>query len=147
MTMMIARRSCARALQGLLGLALVSLFTPASAGQFSWSQDVVSPAINYAQTEMRVAFAPPALQAASSPVVIHSVHARVEAAGSAQVNSRLCWGDTGPCVPLERGRVTTAAFNGLDPGRSMYLVHSVLGKGALPAPVFVKGTVIVWYGP
>ena len=147
MTMMMARRFCARTLQGLLGLGLLTLFVPASAGEFSWSQDAVSPAINYAQTEMRVAFAPPTLQSASRPVVIQSVHARVEAAGSARVDSRLCWGGTGPCVPLERGRVTTAAFNGLDPGRPMYLVHSVLGKGALPAPVFVKGTVIVWYGP
>lgn len=61
------------------------------------------------------------------------------------MQTRLCWNGTARCVPLKGGAINTNAFNGLSADKPMYLVHVAQGDGPLPAPVFVQGSVIVWF--
>ncbi|MGB3290886.1 MAG: flagellar protein FlhE [Burkholderiaceae bacterium] len=131
------------------------------AGDFSWTQDKVSAAISRADSEVVVIYeapggsaqrgsrrvdGPPGLDGAAGHA-IKRVYAGRSYHGDAVVRTSLCWNGTQRCVPLEGGSVNTSAFNGLDASKPIYLVHKVLGKGPLPAPIYVKGTVIVWFGP
>src|SRR3546814_4268854 len=70
---------------------------------------------------------------------IKRVYASRSYHGDAVVQTSVCWNGTQRCVPLMGGKVTTSAFNGLDPSRPIYLVHKAMGKGPLPTPVYIKG--------
>jgi len=123
----------------VLLLAMCSL---ALAGAHTWTQSKVSTAINYAGTEVITGYAPDSPESGGQ---ITAVHASRDYHGQARVQTRVCWNGTDRCVPLSGTSLNTRAFNGLAAGKPIYLVHTVLGKGPLPAPLFVKGNVIVWY--
>lgn len=146
---MILDRSHGISLRAVLAIALLGACPPAAAGEQSWSKDAVSPAINYAQTDVGVAYmAADGYQAGPSGGAISRVHAQIDYAAGSAIDARLCWNGTVRCVTIPaHGSITTGAFNGLDPSRPIYLVYRARGKGPLPTPVFVKGTVVVWYGP
>ncbi|HWK70588.1 MAG TPA: hypothetical protein VNS29_07070 [Burkholderiaceae bacterium] len=132
------------------------------AGDFSWTRDEVSSAINHADSDVVVVYEAPggsakrgSRQAGGLPrgkdraarPGITRVYAGRSYHGDAIVHTSLCWNGTQRCVPVTGSSVTTSAFNGLDPTRPIYLVHKAMGKGPLPTPIYVKGTVIVWFGP
>lgn len=115
----------------------------AQAGSLSWTDERTSPAINYAEQDTVVQYGEPGrLQGR-----ITRVHASRTGSRDTSIASHLCWNTLDHCVPLIGSAVSTNAFNGRDASRAFYLVHRVKGKGALSAPLFVKGSVIVWYGP
>lgn len=145
-----------------LGAIVLAGLHSAWAGDFSWTRDKVSTAINYADSEVVVIYEPPGRSAkrggGDAAVIppgmnraadfgIKRVYASRSYHGDAVVQTSVCWNGTQRCVPLMGGKVTTSAFNGLDPSRPIYLVHKAMGKGPLPTPVYIKGTVIVWFGP
>lgn len=146
----------------LAAMALACL-PAARAGDFSWSQDKVSSAINYADRDVVVVYEPPGQRAKrgsrgtavmppgmdrAAEFGIKRVYAGRSYQGDTLVQTSLCWNGTQRCVPLTGGSLTTSAFNGLDPAKPVYLVHKAVGKkGALPSPLYIKGTVIVWFGP
>ncbi|SHI02371.1 hypothetical protein [Pollutimonas bauzanensis] len=141
------RRWAARA--GAL-LALAVCCCAARAGDVSWTQAKVSPAINYKNVAVATAYLPDAAAAPIAPGArITRVHAMRSYGGGSMVQTEVCWDGTSRCIPMTGGSINTHEFNGLDPSRPMYLVHKVPGegRGPLPAPVFVKGSVVVWYAP
>ena len=134
------------------GIVMLAMCPLALAGAYSWTQAKVSAAINYAGADAITAYAPDAFKPGSqahgvsaSGGRITTVHASRDYHGQARVQTRVCWNGTDRCVPMAGQSLNTQAFKGLDAGKPIYLVHTVLGKGPLPAPLFVKGNVIVWY--
>jgi hypothetical protein len=141
--------------------AIVFACVPSAwAGDFSWTLDKVSPAINYADRDVVVVYEPPGQGAArgsragyavpsgmdrTAEPRIKRVYAKLSYQGDALVHTSVCWNGTQRCVPLQGGSLTTSAFNGLDPSKPVYLVHKAVGKGRLSTPLYVKGTVIVWF--
>lgn len=128
---------------GALGACLA-----AQAGDIAWTQEKISPAINYAGREVTVRYAPIASRPGGSPKpggAITAVYATRDFQGAAAVHSKLCWNGMQRCVPFAGAGVRSKDFNGLDPRQPFYLIHTVQGKGPLPQPLFVKGSVTVWY--
>ncbi len=121
----------------------------AHAGSLVWSQDAVSPPLNHRGAQVIVRYSPPAgiADGHAGKQGIVSVHAGRSYSGNAVLRTSLCWNSLDHCVPMAGSAITTDAFNGLDASRPMFLVHEAPGKGPLPAPVFVKGRIAVWYGP
>ncbi len=131
-------------------LVLAVCCCAAHAGDVSWTQAKVSPAINYKNVAVTTVYT---RNAAAAPVTpgsrITRVHASRSYSGGAMVQTEVCWGGTSRCVPMTGGSINTHEFDGLDPSLPMYLVHKASGegRGPLPTPVFVKGDVVVWYAP
>lgn len=117
--------------------------TPAHAGDFSWNVDAVSPAINYAGQQVVTTYAPTPPPKSR----VTAVHASRAYHGASAVQTALCFGKMDRCVPMSGSQMMTHAFDGMDAAGPVYMVHVVPGKGALPAPVFVKGSVVVWFSP
>jgi hypothetical protein len=117
--------------------------TLAAAGDLSWTTDGVSPAINYAGRQVVATYSPRANPGSR----VTAVHASRSYQGAAIVHTALCFGSTNTCVPMPAGQLMTHAFDGMDAAGPVYLVHEVVGKGPLPAPMFVKGSVAVWFSP
>lgn len=77
---------------------------------------------------------------------ITRVYASRDYGGSAQVATDLCWDSgQGPCVSLQGRHLTTRAFEGRSAQAPMLLRHRVLRWGNDSPPLFVRGTVTVWY--
>jgi len=133
----------------LLALPALLAFAPASrAGSASWSATRVSPAISRGNADVAVEYFPADASARpAGSAVISRVHASVSYSSSRIVQTRLCWNGTARCVPLKGSSINTNAFNGLSADKTMYLIHVAQGGGPLPAPVFVQGSVIVWFTP
>ncbi|MBB5213995.1 flagellar protein FlhE [Parapusillimonas granuli] len=133
-------------IQYALAAAALGAGMAASAGDFAWTQEKVSPALNHAGREVAVRYAPAGNRGPGPGPgsVITAVYAARDFQG-AQVQSKLCWNDTQRCVPLVGGGVRSQDFNGLDAGKPFYLVHTAQGRGPLAQPLFITGSVTVWY--
>lgn len=135
-------------LQGIAALLMAMACLPANAGDSTWTQDQVSGAINYQNVEVVTHYAPGARAAAIPPGSrITHVYASRSYAGNARIETSLCWNGASRCVPVNGSSINTHAFDGLDASQPMYLVHKAKGDKVrpLPNPVFVKGSVAVWY--
>lgn len=145
---------------GLGALMFFACIAGAKAGNLSWTGEAPSPAINYAGRDVVVRYAATddskaegggkafngASSASGSPAPrITSVHARRSHPSDAQVQTVLCWNGTHRCVALVGAAMTTQEFNGLDASKPLYMLHRVKGQGPLASPLFVKGSVIVWF--
>lgn len=131
---------------GLLAMSLACW--SAYAGDNTWTQDKVSSAINYPNVDVVTAYTPDAFAPRMAPgSKITHVYAMRSYTGNALVETSLCWNGTSRCVPLNGNNINTHAFDGLDASKPMYLVHKARGdkNRPLPGPVFVKGSVAVWY--
>jgi flagellar protein FlhE len=74
------------------------------------------------------------------------VYAARAYAGTARVETSLCWGSPkGPCVLLSGSHLDSHAFDGRPARGPLWLVHRVLDWGVDHPPLFVRGTVIVWF--
>lgn len=137
----------ARQFANWLPVLACTLFTHGSvAGDLSWSAARISPAINYSGKNVSAQYSPGQIEAGGSArPAISRVHASISQQSNTIVQTHLCWNGTDRCVPVTGSSFNTAAFNGLDASKPMYLVHKALGKGPLPAPVFVRGEIIVWF--
>ncbi len=118
----------------------------AYAGELSWSTSKVSSAINYQGVAVATAYAVPGSHRAMPPGArITQVHAARAYSGDARVNTLLCWNGTERCVTLMGNQVNTHEFNGLAADKPFTLVHQVPGKGPMPLPLYIRGSVAVWY--
>jgi hypothetical protein len=117
----------------------------AYAGDLSWTLEKVGTAINRKNVDVITPYAPTATIAPGSRIT--HVQASRSYKGSSRVESYLCWNGTTRCVPMSGSSVNTKQFNGLAADKPVFLVHRAVGDkdGPLPSPVFVKGSVIVWY--
>lgn len=147
MELMRTTRRLALEAAGIVALAMCC--PTVHAGDYSWTQDKVSPAINYHNVAVVTPFAPDAASSIAPGSRITAVHAARSYKGTARVQTDLCWNGMSRCVHVTGDSVNTHEFDGLDPGKPMYLVHKALGDQHRPllSPVFVKGSVAVWYAP
>lgn len=134
------------------GIALVMWLVagPAwAAADAAWTLDRTSIGLQAVDRPVIVIFAAPARQQQAVPGPrsrITRVYASRDYEGQAQVLTQLCWGSTqGPCVPLQGRHINSDAFNGLSANGPMLLVHRVVRWVNDRPPLFVRGTVTVWY--
>ena len=120
-----------------------------NAGERAWTQDAVSPAINYRNVAVAARYTPKASATPTPASRITRVQATHSYRGNVRIQTRLCWSGSERCVSLNGAGVSTHEFDGLNADRAMYLVHTAVDSrsGPLPSPVFVKGSVVVWYEP
>ncbi|RTZ47653.1 hypothetical protein EKL30_01255 [Candidimonas sp. SYP-B2681] len=119
--------------------------TVAYAGNFSWTMEKVSIAINRKNVDVITTYAATAVLAPGSRIT--NIYASRSYNGDARVETRLCWNDMSHCVLMGGSSLNIKQFNGFEADKPVYLVHTAVGDkdGPLPSPVFVKGSVIVWY--
>lgn len=133
----------------VIGILLMAFAGSAAyAGDGTWTQDQVSGAINYQNVQVVTRYVQGAQGTAIPPGArITHVYASRSYAGNAMIATSLCWNGVSRCVPVNGSDINTHAFDGLDASQPMYLVHVAKGDKVrpLPSPVFVKGSVAVWY--
>jgi len=113
-------------------------------GKQAWTQALASAGLHSLEHAATVAYRP---AAGSVPAgsVITQVYADRDYAGQADVQTSLCWNGIERCVDIVGRSINSRAFDGLDAGQPMYLVHRVRAwRGSRP-PLYVKGNVTVWY--
>lgn len=144
-------RRADRCLRGAAALAALTLAATGAAwaGGRAWTRDRVSQGLQARDRPVVVLYAPgPRDPAASAPASarITRVYASRDYDSTARVSTRLCWGsEQGPCVPLEGRSIETHAFDGRAARGPLLLVHRVEGWGGDHPPLFVRGTVTVWF--
>lgn len=119
-----------------------------ASGDHSWTAVATSPPIQRQGQPVSTPY-PPGKAQAEIPAGSHitQVYANRSYAGNAIVNTQLCWNGSQRCVALTGQHLNTTAFNGLDPNKPMYLIHTVASWGPSFAPLYVVGNVNVWYTP
>jgi flagellar protein FlhE len=129
-------------------LLCLMLTGPAAAdgAGLAWTRDVTSAGLQSAGAPVAVAFGPARHPIVPAGAVITGVYASRHYDGAAVVATDLCWGaPDGPCVPVGGASLNTHAFDGRLAAGPMWLVHRVLNWGPNHAPLFVRGTVTVWF--
>ncbi|MHA3902487.1 flagellar protein FlhE [Castellaniella sp. WN] len=113
----------------------------------AWTRDRVGQGLQARGRAVVVLYGPgPRGPAVPASARITQVYASRDYDSSARISTRLCWGsEQGPCVPLEGRSVETHAFDGRAARGPLLLVHRVEGWGDDHPPVFVRGTVTVWF--
>lgn len=136
---------------GLL-IAGAMLAAPAAAaagsGELAWTRDATSAGLQAEGRAVAAAYTPGARDGDSvlPRAVIAGVYAARHYLGTARVVTRLCWGTPqGPCVDVQGTHLNTHAFDGRPAGGPLWLVHQVRDWGGDHPPLFVRGTVTVWY--
>lgn len=135
----------------LLCMGLVGWFfalPPAvRAADMAWTTSRTSTGLHTLQAEVVVTYAPTAGDPRPGPgAQVTRVHAARRYAGDAQVATRLCWRfAAGPCVELRGSQIETRAFDGLAPEGPFLLVHRALNWVRTPPPLFIPGSVTVWF--
>lgn len=116
-------------------------------GGLAWTQDRVSQGLQAQGRAVAVRYEPgPRDSDVPASARITQVYASRDFDSSAQVDTRVCWGsERGPCVPLRGRSVETHAFDGRSAHGPLLLVHRIEGWGDDHAPLFVRGTVTVWF--
>ncbi|TAN30425.1 MAG: hypothetical protein EPN31_03285 [Castellaniella sp.] len=130
-----------------LSLCLMLAGPAAGAASLAWTRDMTSTGLQTAGEPVAVTFRP---QAPGSTVplgaTIVGVFASRQYDGPAAVATDLCWGSpTGPCVPVVGRSIETHTFDGRSASGPLWLVHRVVQWGPDHPPLFVRGTVTVWY--
>lgn len=132
------------ALWAAAALATVQPAAARTAGKQAWTEARVSPGLHSLNQAATVQHEP---RAGTVPrgAVITQVLAQRDYAGSADVQTSLCWGTSGRCVDITGRALNTRAFEGLDASQPMRLVHRVTAWRGSHPPLYVKGNVTVWY--
>ncbi len=140
-------RIARRVPRGAAVAALVLVAGAARAGDRAWTRDRVSQGLQAQGRAVPVLYEPgPRDSAVPASARITRVYASRDYDSTAHVSTRLCWGsERGPCVPLRGRSVETHAFDGRAARGPLLLVHRVEGWGDDHPPLFVRGTVTVWY--
>lgn len=133
----------------MLSLCLM-LMGPATAADQAWTRDATSTGLQREGVPVAVVFAPragrPDRTAIPPGAVITAVYASRDYTGTAQVATDLCQDPgRGPCVSIAGRSTTTHAFDGLPASGPLWLVHRVVRWGPAHPPLFVRGTVTVWF--
>ncbi len=129
------------------GLVCWAASLPASAGDVAWTANRTSTGLHALRTDVVVSYAPTAADPRPGPGArVTRVHAARRYAGDARVATRLCWRSAdGPCVELRGTQLDTHAFDGLAPEGPFLLVHRALNWVNTPPPLFIPGSVTVWF--
>ncbi len=134
---------------GLLAVCLTGWLSCAAAwaADPAWTRDRTSTGLQSTNRAVVVVYQP----GATDPPVpgdarITRVHASRAYDSPAQVLTDLCWGsERGPCVRLNGTQLNTGAFDGRLAAGPMLLVHRLVRWAGGTPPLFIRGTVTVWY--
>lgn len=130
-------------------VAFITMVQPglASAGELAWTQDRISVGMHPKGGEAVVSYEHTTLDPPVPPgALVSRVYASRRYTGGAQVETRLCWRTpTGPCVLFLGPQLNTHQFDGLPAQGPFVLVHRVGLWADAPSPLFVSGTVTVWF--
>src|SRR3546814_3567390 len=140
--------ACLRRIGVIIVQVAIFLLLPASAyaGDPAWHDTKVSRGISALNSDETVAYTPAHHGTVVPPgSVITHVHANRSYDGNAMLQTYLCWNGTVKCVRMTGGNLNSHAFDGLDAGKTIYLVHRVIGWGTEFPPIFVPGGVTVWF--
>lgn len=124
-------------------------FVPVQAADLAWTLDQVSSGLESDRHPVISSFGVPPGQAAQVPADarITRVYAARNYAGSALLDTKLCWGSVqGPCISMQGSHLNSHAFDGLSARGPLLLVHSLRQWANDTGPLFIRGTVTVWYG-
>jgi flagellar protein FlhE len=133
------------------GLLLAALLgwagATAAAPDRAWTQDRTSQGLQAVGRAVAVIFEPGRDYAPiPAGARITRVYASRQYDSRAQVATDLCWGSAlGPCVRMQGSHVNTRIFEGRPAQGPLLLVHRVLHWGGDTPPLFIRGTVTVWY--
>lgn len=135
------------ALPWIVGFIAVIQPGRVSAGEFAWTQDRISTGMHPTGGEAVVSYERTRLDPPVPPgALVTRVHASRRYTGGAQVETRLCWRTpSGPCVPFSGPQLNTDQFDGLPAQGPFVLVHRVGAWAGTMPPLFVSGTVTVWF--
>lgn len=138
-----------RKMMGVLGMVWV-LAAPAAAAarvaDFAWTQVKTSAGLQTAGRSVSVVFVPGPNNTVPTGARITRVHVSRNYAGSARIGTQVCWGaPTGRCATVRGAQHDTHAFDGLPAQGPLWLVYRVEGWGASRPPLFVRGTITVWF--
>ncbi|MEO6985041.1 MAG: hypothetical protein ABI155_06830 [Paralcaligenes sp.] len=130
----------------------ILLFVPtfflavAHATDSSWTDTHTSRAISTLNTSVAVTYSHIKFGTVIPPgSIITTASANQSYKGNAIVQTTLCWNGTEKCIPMLGSHLDTHAFDGLDPGKPMRLVHRVLSWGSSLPPLFITGNVNIWF--
>lgn len=136
-----------------LAIATLAVFAAAThidmvyaAGSQAWTQSRVSAGLHSLQQVATVSYQPKPSLVPPGSVITHA-YAHRDYVGQADVQTSLCWNGTEHCIDITGRSINTQAFNGLDAGQPMFLVHRVTAWRDSKPPLFIKGSVNVSYGP
>lgn len=133
---------------GLCLLAALLAGPTSAAADLAWTLDRTSTGLQALGRPVVVVYAP---KSKTSPQLtsnarITQIYASRDYEGLAQVSTELCWGSPkGLCVPLQGRHINTSAFSGKPANGPLLLVHRVDRWVGDHPPLFVRGTVTVWY--
>lgn len=130
-----------------LSLCLMLVGPVSGAASIAWTRDMTSAGLQTVGTPVAVAFEPQVPGSSVPPgATITRVYASRQYDGAAAVATDLCWGSpAGPCVRVVGRNIDTHAFDGRPALGPLWLVHQVVHWGPDHPPLFVRGTVTVWY--
>lgn len=137
-----------RVLRGAIAATLIlAAGAVCAGGDQAWTLDRVSQGLQAPGRAVAVRYEPgPRGPEVPATARITRVYASRDFDSSAQVATFLCWGtEQGLCVPLRGHSVETHAFDGRAAHGPLLLVHRVDGWGTDHPPLFVRGTVTVWF--
>lgn len=135
---------------GTLATAAVLILAAGAAwagGGQAWTRDQVSQGLQAQGRAVVVRYEPgPRGPAVPDGARITQVYASRDYSSTAQVATDLCWGsERGPCVPLAGRSIETHAFDGRAARGPVLLVHRVEHWVNDHPPLFIRGTVTVWF--
>ena len=136
----------ARVGQALCAVWLATLAASATAAdshKHAWTQAAVSSGLHSLNHAATVLYRPAA--AVPPGALITAVYADRDYFGQADVQTSLCWNGRERCVDITGRSINTRVFKGLDARQPMYLVHRARAWHGSHRPLFVRGTVTVWY--
>lgn len=126
-------------------VGLTWLSSPVVAAESAWTDQKVSLGIVHPGKETRTLLQVPTALAGRTQGRVTRVDVSVDYPSSVVFHTRVCWAQTSQCVPVYGHRLDTSVFNGLDARGPVYVISTLQADRPLPAPVFVKATVVVWY--
>lgn len=140
-------RSVSRTLAWAVAAVVLAQPAWAFAGKLAWTQDRTSTGLRprggeVAVTYQRTALGPPV----PADARVTGVYASRRYSSGVDLETRLCWrSPSGPCVPFLGSQLNTDQFDGLSAQGPFVLVHRVKTWAGAASPLFVSGTVTVWF--
>lgn len=140
-------RSVSRTLAWAVAAMILAQPVAAFSGELAWTQDRTSTGLHPKGGEVAVSYQrtarDPSVPAAAR---VTRVYASRRYSSGVDLETRVCWrSPTGPCVPFLGAQLNTDQFDGLSAQGPFVLVHRVKTWAGAASPLFVSGTVTVWF--
>lgn len=136
-----------RASVWVIAVIILGLPVWTSAGDFAWTRDRTSTGLRPNGGEVAVLYERTKLDPPMpNDARVTQVYASRRYSSGVDLETRLCWrSPAGPCVLFLGAQLNTDRFDGLSAQGPFILVHKVKTWAGATPPLFVAGTVTVWF--